>query len=800
MQFIATPQSLAKAIDDLAKRFPNEYPAILLKRELNALKSDDKTALRNFAVKALVRLNPALAKTPILYTTRKQFRRDHHNTATMFQYGEINQHAYDTNGKLKILYPASGETITLLDCGPTATIRDTEIDYDAKSLLLSIRKDKKDDYHIYLLDIATTKLTQLTSAPGVSDIDPQFLPSGQIVFTSTREPKYCMCNRHIMGNLFRMERDGSNIIQIGKSTLHEGHATILPDGRILYDRWEYVDRNFGDAQGLWTCNPDGTRHAIFWGNNTQSPGGVIDARPLSKPGQVIAVLSSCHDRPWGALGIIDRAKGVDGPTPVLKTWPESFISKIHTARFGYDSTVSLPIKYEDPFPISDEQFLCVRTIGKGEETAIYYLDLFGNEIPIHMEAPGCFDPIPLKPHPKQPVITEQRNFDSPNAPGRFYLQNVYDGTHMKGVKPGSIRAIRIVESPEKRSWSRGGWHGQGEQAPAMNWHNFENKRILGTVPIEKDGSAYFEVPANTFVFFQALDENGMMVQSMRSGAYLQPGELTGCTGCHENRIEAVPTQKQFPIAMKRPPSKLNGWHGKPRFFDFQTEVQPVFDRHCIQCHDYGKKPAEKLNLAGDKDFVFATSYTDLWATGNVKCVGGGPAEVQQAYSWGSHPSKLTKKLLDNHHGKNIPNEDIERIITWLDLNAPYYPVYDSAYPQNPTGRSPLTKQEIQRIETLAKTQIHIQFYKRQRAQFSFDRPECSRILQAPALQKDENAYCEVLALIKLGAQRLQQTPRADMKNFRHIPIDVKRHDKYLHRLQQELKSYDAIRKGAKTKD
>ena len=163
----------------------------------------------------------------------------------------------------------------------------------------------------------------------------------------------------------------------------------------------------------------------------------------------------------------------------------------------------------------------------------------------------------------------------------------------------------------------------------MNWHNFENKRILGTVPVEPDGSVYFECPSDRFVYFQLLDANGMMIQSMRSGTIIQSGEQQGCTGCHEDRNESIPLQRGgMPLALKRPPSPLNGWNGPPRTFSYQAEIQPILDRHCVSCHDYGKPAGEGLNLAGDRTLVFNTSYTDLWSLGFLECIGGGPAETQ----------------------------------------------------------------------------------------------------------------------------------------------------------------------------
>ncbi|MDD2455980.1 MAG: hypothetical protein PHG96_02180 [Kiritimatiellae bacterium] len=794
-----TADRLRAAIGELDKQFGTRYPGREFLDRLNAAEAaDDTNSLYNLARDALVRRNPLVNAQPILFVSRKQYRPDHHNTETMFQTGEINAGKYDTQGALKLLDVASGKARTLFESGPAATVRDPDVNFDGGQIVFSMRRSREDDYSIYKIRADGTGLRQLTAAPGVSDIDPVWLPDGDILFSSSREPKYCMCNRHIMCNLYRMEADGANIHQIGKSTLFEGHASLLPDGRVMYDRWEYVDRNFGDAQGLWVCNPDGTGHAIYWGNNTASPGGVIDARSLSQSHLAIAVLASCHDRPWGALGLIDRSLGVDGRGPMLRTWPADFIKRVKTGGEDFDSTVSLPFKYEDPYPLDDTHFLCARKTGLGEEMGIYYIDLHGHEILVHSEAPGCYDPMPLAPRTAPPIHARRRNFDAPNAPGFFYLQNVYIGTHMEGVKPDSIKALRIVESPEKRGFSARGWFGQGEQAPGMNWHNFVNKRILGTVPVEPDGSAYFEVPGNTFVYFQALDENGMMVQSMRSGAYLQPGETCGCVGCHENRVGDIPPAAARPLALQRKPDRLQGWRGAPRTFCFQREVQPVFDKRCVSCHDYGKEAGKKLNLSGDRDAVFCASYVDLWALGAISCVGGGPAEIMQPYTWGSHPSKLIKKVRARHAGVVLKEEEIERLITWVDLNAPYYAYYESAYPANPGGRSPLTDKELKRLTELTGVTIAVSHGARQRATVSFARPEVSRILDK--LAPDAPQRAEALALIRAGAGRLRGKPRADMEGFVPSPADQARENKYRERLSQERRVYEAIRESRKVYD
>ena len=749
----------------------------------------------------------ALAAVPeVVYVTHAAFRADHHNTATLFQCGEINERSYDTQGALKAWNPATGKVRVIVPEKEGRTIRDPEVDWDGKQIVFSMRDGRTDDYHIYVVNADGTDLKQLTRAKGVSDIDPVFLPDGNIVFSSTRDPKYCMCNRHIMCNLYRMEADGANIHQIGVSTLFEGHSSILPDGRVLYDRWEYVDRDFGDAQGLWTCNPDGTRHAIWWGNNTTSPGGVINARAVGgDSSKAIAILGSCHDRPWGALGLIDRSRGVDGQEPVLRTWPASYRAHIHAgAPEDFDSTRFLARKYADPFPIDETRFLAVRMTGRAGEMSLVYLDLDGNETEILADAPGIWSPVILRPTKKPVVQSQQRNFDAPDAPGKFYLQNVYIGTHMKGVKPGTVKALRVVESPPKRNWTGPrGWFGHGEEAAAMNWHSFENKRILGTVPVEADGSAYFEVPGNTFVYFQALDAKGKMVQSMRSGVNVQPGETYGCVGCHEKRVgEAAPVAER-PLAMQRPPSKMNGWYGPARLFSFQKEVQPVFTKNCLKCHDYGTRGGKKLNLSGDRGAFFCTSYVDLWATGAIKCIGGGPAEIQPAYSWGSHASKLTRTLYG--HGKTkLTAEERDRVITWMDINAVYYPRYECAYPDNPGGRMPLSFAEQAQLEKLCGTKIENSHSKRQREQLNFDRPELSRILDGVKGEGGKvkgEKYQQALAIIQKGAEQLKATPRGDVEEgFTPCAKDQERDARSARRRAEERRVYEAIKAGRKVYD
>jgi hypothetical protein len=810
-------EALRAALLDLTQTFPQQYPRgpewlerlrgyeqrrmelreAWARSEEAALQQlpDLVQELRAFQREALL-ANPLLRQHPLLFVVRPQYRPDHHNTETMFQTGEINTASFQGGAALKILdLAAGGEVKTLLQV-PEGIVRDPEVHFDGQKILLSLRWNIQDDYHLYEIHADGTGLKQLTFAAGVSDLDPLYLPDGSIVFSSTREPKYCMCNRHPMANLFRMEADGANIHQIGKSTLFEGHGTLLPDGQILYDRWEYVDRNFGDAQGLWTVHPDGTHHALYWGNNTPSPGAVIDARPIPGTPQVLGILGSCHDRPWGALAILDPRLGLDGRPPIRRTWPEEAIHLVRdpgTANEAWDAFLGVNPKYEDPYPLHERYFLCSRMTGQGEQMGLYLIDVFGNELLLHAEEPGCYDPMPLGPRPRPPILPLHRDFDG--GEGYFYVLDVYASPAMRGVKRGTVTSLRVVESPEKRFWTYPAWNGQGQEAPAMNWHDFNNKRILGTVPVEEDGSAYFRVPADTFVYFQLLDANGMMVQSMRSGTIVQSGEVQGCIGCHEDRRTAPPNFA-LPRALRRPPHPLEGWYGPPRPFNYRTEVQPVFDRYCVRCHDYGSEGGEKLLLAGDRNLAFNTSYIELWRKGYLRAIGAGPAEVQPALSWGSHASKLVEVLRQGHQGLALDAESFDRIVTWIDLNAPYYPTYASAYPDNLYGRCPLNNRQLERLGQLVGLNLEDPANV---AAISFDRPERSPAL-VPLAQRGDPNYAEALAIIQAGRDQLAQRPEADMPGFQPCPIDQQRERKYLQRRQIEAANRQAIREGRKVYD
>jgi len=612
-----------------------------------------------------------------------------------------------------------------------------------------------------------------------------------------------------------MDAEGSNIIRIGGNTLFEGHSQVMPDGRVLYDRWEYVDRHFGPSFGLWAINPDGTGLSLIYGNNAWSPGMVADARVIPGTHLLVATLGSCHDRPWGALAVIDPARGLDGTAPLVHTWPadlgpflneEDVRNPSHSRSGRIDAFKGVPLKYEDPFPLSPDAFLCSRQIA-GEQTGIFLLTTDGTEELIYWEDPGCFDPLLVTEQAPAPDLAARR--DLTQSEGSFYVADVYRGTGMENVERGTIRWLRVVEAPAKIGWTPTAWNIDATQAPAMNWNLTNNKRVLGTVPVEEDGSAYFTAPADRFLYFQTLDERGRMVQSMRSGTLVRPGETVGCIGCHDERQTSVPSGGR-PLALTRAPSRLNGWHGAPRDFNYLAEVQPVFDRQCVSCHDSGADAGEVLDLSGGLGLVFNTSYVDLrskspvrWepavpgeAKPLIKAVDDGPPQVLPAYAWGSTQSRLVDVLLEGHEGVDLAPDELDRIITWIDLNAPYYGSYYSAYPDNPFGRSPLDGRELARLSELTGIALGAgnTGAERSGSQIDFTRPERSRCLTGLAAAGGA-VYEEALALVRAGAARLAERPRADMSGFEPGPADRARAAKAAALAGQEARARAALIEG-----
>ena len=872
--------NIVPVINDLAGLFSEQqYPAEAFRQQINsyintiqALDTDlaQNTALlaelNTFKRKVLLS-NPYLVAQPLLVTVREQYWGSHCPHGTMYQNGEdpqsdcagLKMWREDGASLRKVHFNSDGtvkQVDKLLEL-PRGVVRDPEVSFDGEKIVFSMRRNKDDDYHIYEIDSNAGGLKQLTFGREFADVDPVYLPDGKIVFASTREPKYCQCNIHAQPNMFQMDADGANIIQISRNTLADFHLNLMPDGRIMYSRWEYVDRHFGPSLGLWTTNPDGTAHQLYMGNNAWTPGSMLDGRIIPGTNKVVCIYGSCHDGPWGALVIADRSKGMEGPEPVEKIWPanaRSFIlpsdKAIHRsmknttyfAKQGIDKFKEVSEKYEDPWPLHDLKkgdkggtyFLVSKTIGPWKvrygdnsdaknscDMGIFLVDTFGNETLVYSEpAPNqsCFSPMPVAARKRPPIIPSR--VDVSKKEGTMYVMDVYqgDGDEMSAVQRGSVKWLRILEAPPKKFWNESRTRNvDARQASPMNWNLTNNKRIIGDVPVESDGSAHFKVPADKFIHFLLLDKNKMMIQAMRTGTMVRPGEVAGCIGCHENRLSPPVMGNRTTLAMQRPASKIQPWHGYKTIeetpqLNFYTEIQPAFDRNCVSCHDYGKVKADgqpMLNLAGDIGLVFNNSYLELLRKSRIRydgpnevlvsIVNDGPPGVLPAYSWGSHKSTLIKKILNDHHDLNhdgkkdfdISQEDLERIISWIDCNGVYYGAYASYY----AGRIPLSNSDLKRLLKLGNIS-NLQSYEMSKGSLvSFERPHLSPILSRIGSANK----AEALAIINRGKAQLSLIPREDMRKYEKpmLDHDMQRVVRYSRNMTEEEKSQQAILSGEK---
>jgi hypothetical protein len=775
-----------------------------------------------------------LGDTPILYTLRKPDRDGTHAYMRTGCY-------LGTGAALKVLDPSTGKTRVLFSV-PKGIIRRPCVNFDGKRIVFSMCRTDREKFHIYEIEVDPETLftsteecepKQLTFAPDVYDVDPIYLPDGKIAFCSTRDLKIVPCAGQLVPQIFRMDPDGANIHQITRSTVHENELSLMPDGRILYNRWDYVDRNFGDGHGFWAASPDGCNQAVVWGNNSAHPASPWTARAIPGTRKIICILGTHHGSLGGAMAIINPRIAVDGRESIERTWPENVVKRFENPRkltlpkgrklggiekmtifwpeearkllatshdfrlHGWnDDLRNVKPWHNRPFPLNDHQFLYSVAKDRRAPAAICLGDVDGNEVKLHEEKPGCFDPMPLAPYPRPAVMASPRDYG--NNDGHFFIQDVYLGTHMRGVERGSVKSVRVVQAHSKRGKAGHIWRALGHQEGAIGWSGFIAKTVLGTAPVESDGSASFYVPSDRFVYFQLLDEDGKMVHSMRTGTSVHSGERRGCVGCHESRTGTSPSYKpgRLTQALGREPDRLKPWYGEPRRFSYLAEVQPVLDRNCVKCHDFGGKGAKKIVLAGDKNFSFNISYCELQSRGLTGAIGAGPAGHFPALTWGSTTSPLIKMLAKGHNKVKLSAEDMDRLVTWIDLNAPYY----SARPGPMPGRNPLDTKATNRLSKLTGLNSNI-MHKADLypgPQISFDRPEMSPCLERI---KDPSKRSEALAIIQSGKESLRKLPRADMPGFGKLhKADEKRLEHYrkYRRIEQEVR--EAIRNGEKVYD
>jgi len=596
-----------------------------------------------------------------------------------------------------------------------------ELSFDGEKALFAFTEGEKSlyqwnkhtTYHIFSMNVDGTGLTQLTDG-NRNDFDPCFLPNGRIAFISERRGGYGRCHGRPVPSftLHTMHDDGSDITMLSPHETNEWQPSVNGDGMIVFTRWDYVDRGFNQAHHPWICTPDGRDprdvHGNYAVNAGDRPHMEISIRAVPDSKKYVATAACHHGQAYGSLVLVDpMVYDDDKMGPVKRLTPEQLFPESE-----YDTHHGEGM-YATAWPLDEYFYLCVYSSnannGKRETRhedhnyGIYLIDAFGNkELLYRDQSISCLDPIPLIVRPVPPVIPHQTLVGIPPVNGKkltpvkeedlpekakVALINVYNtrAPFPEGTKIKSLRIIQLLPKTTPIA-----------NKPIIGYGNQKGARIiLGTVPVEDDGSAYFEMPVNSPVYFQALDENGMAVQSMKSATWVAPGETLTCKGCHESRQSAVRPSGTFPRAMRKNPSSITTEVDGTNPYNFTRLVQPVLDRKCAGCHaehiEKGRRGIPDLRAKGvikDKkidprsiDPDWSTSYINLrdyaffWNYASFTVPKTTPGK------FGAMGSRLYKMLKKGHHDTELSEEELHRIVLWLDSNSNFFGSYNNTSEQ-----------------------------------------------------------------------------------------------------------------------
>jgi hypothetical protein len=566
-------------------------------------------------------------------------------------------HAAD-GGKLTKLNLRTGELTVLVD-DPAGSVRDPRVHYHGDKILFSYRNGGTHRYHLYEINTDGADLRQITDGPW-DDIEPTYLPDGDIAFCSTRCKRWIGCWLAETATLFRCDRAGQNMEMLSSGSFTENTPAVLSDGRILYTRWEYVNRDPVSFHHLWTMNPDGTAQMVYFGN--MRLGGVfIDATPNPGGNGIVLINSPGHGRNEHH-GYVAIATGANGPN----------------ARSSMKN-ISKSADFRDPYPLNEQEFLVARgnailLMNSQGETAVVHE---GGMLPLH-------EPRPIRRLHRQRVSPHRAHSNKSTA--TLLVSNVYSGRNMAGVELGAVKKLLVMEDLPKPA----NFHGGGSQ-PLGHGVTSTLKRILGTVPVEPDGSAYFEVPAKRSIYFALLDEKDESIKQMRSFVTLAPGETVGCVGCHEPRQETPDhAARRRPLALDRRSSRIEPVRYVPEIMDFPRDIQPILDKHCVRCHNHRQRDGG-LTLLGDHGPVFSHSYYSLYLHWQIKDTGTEPRHGtgrqpgnDKPYTTYSSASALMDKLKSSHYDVRLSAHEKKMIRLWIDTGATYAGTY-AAYGTGQVG-------------------------------------------------------------------------------------------------------------------
>ena len=542
-------------------------------------------------------------------------------------------------------------------------------------------------YHIFKVNVDGSGLEQLTDGTW-NDFDPCWLPNGRVAFISERRGGYLRCGRVCPTyTLHDMNPDGSDIRCLSMHETNEWHPSVTHDGRIIYTRWDYVDRHGCTAHLPWVTTPDGRDARAVHGNfapRELRADMELDVRAIPGSHKFVATGAPHHGQAFGSLVVFDPSiEDDDVMAPVKRITPE----------VDFPETQGGAQVYGTPWPLSEKYHLCVydptmppNEGRQGKEHrpgryGIYLLDVFGNKELIYRDPEiASLSPSPMRARVKPPVIPDESVRVAKGEPAEATLAvvNVYD-TLKPWPETMKVKSLRVYQILPMTVPSGVPPHETSLREPTAGDSVVLPRYVLGTVPVEEDGSAHFTVPARKELFFQALDENGLAIQSMRSATYLQPGERLLCQGCHEPRHRAPAQPARTPLAMRRKPSIPKPDVDGTNPFSYPRLVQPVLDKHCVQCHADNPGDAPRLDnevIAKGKEGRqrWYASYHSLAPEYGFWQYGGRHRTIPGKF--GARVSKLYKLLQEGHYDVKLSDEEMHRITVWLDSCSIFYGVYE----------------------------------------------------------------------------------------------------------------------------
>lgn len=544
----------------------------------------------------------------------------------------------------------------------TSSIADLKLHWDGdRAMFTQTMSDNRWNVFEVKLNNGDCKKLIDNPEPDLEFYDGTYLPDGRIIANSNigYQGVPCVNGSDPVGNMVLYTPQSKNLRRLTFDQDANWNPVIMNNGRVMYTRWEYTDLTHYYTRIVMNMNPDGTEQKALYGSGSMFPNSTFDVQPL--PGYAsafVGIISGHHGvARSGRLILFDPAKARKGAAGMLQEIPHRNRPIVEEVK---DRLVDgVWPQFIKPSPLNDTYFLVAAKLDKNDLWGIYLVDKFDNVTCLHkMEGEGYISPIAVRKTVTPPAIPDRVKLDDKQA--MVFIQDIYEGEGLKGIPRGTVKSLRLhaYEYAYVQTQSDHNWHGI-----QSGW---DIKRMLGTVPVEEDGSVIFKIPANTPVSIQPLDKDGVAVQWMRSWLTGQPGEIVSCVGCHEDQNQIVIPKRV--IASQKAPHALTPPEGGTRSFTFDLEVQPILDRACIACHN-GEGKAFDLR-GGKKDGKgYGTSYLNLHPYVHRQ---GGEGDMVVLYPYEYHPntSELVRLLKKGHYNVQLTDAEWRKIYNWIDYNAP----------------------------------------------------------------------------------------------------------------------------------